>query len=214
MNYRLLRILTYIFPQKCSICGCYADQICLKCSKTLKIHRETIKLEYVDKVYILYMYDEPMKEIIHKAKYDSEFYVLFRLLKLRSRVIRQIKKELGRNFYSVPIPYHPYRWLNREYNLSEKISDYLKYFHIKELKILRKTRNDKEQKDLSRQERLINLKESFRLDVKKLKNIKSHNFLLVDDVMATGSTLNECAKTIKVGIPYSMVYAMVIASNM
>jgi predicted amidophosphoribosyltransferase len=128
MNYKLLRILTYIFPQKCKVCGAYADQICIKCSKTLKVHKGNINLEYVDKVFVLYMYDETMKEIIHKAKYESEFYVIFRLLKLRNRVIKEIKKELGRNFYIVPIPYHPFKWLNREYNLSEKITDYLKYF--------------------------------------------------------------------------------------
>jgi ComF family protein len=214
MNYKILRILTYIFPQKCKVCGAYADQICIRCSKTLNIHKDNIRLEYLDKVFVLYMYDEAMKEIIHKAKYESEFYVIFRLLKLKVNVLKEIKKELGRNFYSVPIPYHPFRWLNREYNLSEKITDYLKYFHMKELKILRKIRNDKEQKELSRSERLINLKDSFRLDIKKLKNIKSHNFLLVDDVLTTGSTLNECAKTIKEGIPNSKVYALVIASNM
>lgn len=214
MNYKLLRILTYIFPQKCKVCGAYADQICVRCSKTLKLHNDNVNLEYVDKVFVLYMYDEPMKEIIHKAKYESEFYVIFRLLKLRIKAIKEIKKELGRHFYIVPIPYHPFRWLNREYNLSEKITDYLKYFHMKELKILRKIRNDKEQKELSRSERLINLKESFRLNLKKLKNIKSNTFLLVDDVLTTGSTLNECAKCIKEGIPNSMVYAFVIASNM
>ena len=214
MNYKILRILTYIFPQKCKVCGAYSDQICIRCSKTLNIHKDNIHLEYVDKVFVLYKYDETMKEIIHKAKYESEFYVIFRILKLRVRVIKEIKKELGRNFYIVPIPYHPFKWLNREYNLSEKITDYLKYFHIKELKILRKIRNDKEQKDLSRSERLINLKESFRLNSKKLKNIKSNTFLLVDDVLTTGSTLNECAKTIKEGIPNSKVYALVIASNM
>ncbi len=213
MNYKLLRILTYIFPQKCKICGAYADQICVRCGKTLKVHKGNLHLEYLDKVFVLYMYDDPMKEIIHKAKYESEFYVIFRLLKLRSRVIKEIKKELGRNFYSVPIPYHPFKWLNREYNLSEKITDYLKYFHVKELKILRKIRNDKEQKELSRNERLINLKESFKLNTKKLKNINSHNFLLVDDVLTTGATLNECAKTIKEGIPNSKVYALVIASS-
>lgn len=214
MNYKLLRILTYIFPQKCKVCGAYADQICLRCSKTLKVHKGNIHLEYVDKVFVLYKYNETMKEMIHKAKYESEFYVIFRLLKLRGRVIKEIKKELGRNFYSVPIPYHPFKWLKREYNLSEKITDYLKYFHMKELKILRKIRNDKEQKDLSRSERLINLKESFRLNSKKLKNIKSNSFLLVDDVLTTGSTLNECAKTIKEGILNSKVYAFVISSNM
>jgi ComF family protein len=213
MNYKLLRILTFIFPQKCKVCGAYADQICVRCSKTLKLHKGNIHLEYVDKVFVLYMYDESMKEIIHKAKYESEFYVIFRLLKLRKGVIKEIKKELGRNFYIVPIPYHPFRWLNREYNLSEKITDYLKYFHLKELKILKKIRNDKEQKELSRSERLINLKDSFKLITKKLINTKSPNFLLVDDVLTTGSTLNECAKTIKEGIPNSKVCALVIASN-
>lgn len=213
MNYRFLKILTYIFPQKCKICGSYADQVCLRCSKTLKVHNNTLNLEYVDKVFVLYIYDEKLKNIIHKAKYESEFYVIFRLLKLRQRVLKDIRRELGRNFYSVPIPYHPLRWLNREYNLSEKISDYLKYFHFKELKLLKKIRNDKEQKDLSKEERLINLNGSFRINNKKIINLKYPNFLLVDDVMTTGSTLNECGKCIKEYYPDSKIFALVIASN-
>lgn len=213
MNYRLLRILTYIFPQKCKICGCYADQICLKCSKTLKIHKEKVHLEYVDKVFVLYQYDENMKNIIHLSKYESEFYVIFRLLKIRIKVIKEIKKELGRNFYSIPIPYHRLRWLDREYNLSEKITDYLKYFNIKILKILKKTRNDKEQKDLSKEERLTNLKGSFSLNNNMISDIKKPNFLIVDDVMTTGSTLNECGKCIKEKYPNSKIFALVIASN-
>lgn len=213
MNYKLLKILTYIFPQKCKVCGCYADQICLKCSKTLKIHKETIHLEFVEKVFVLYQYDENMKNIVHLSKYESEFYVIFRLLKLRIKVIKEIKKELGRNLYSIPIPYHRLRWLNREYNLSEKISDYLKYFHVKEIKILRKARNDKEQKDLSKEERLRNLSGSFKITQNIIKNLKCPNFLLVDDVMTTGSTLNECGKCIKESFPKSKIFALVIASN-
>lgn len=213
MKYKLLRLLAYIFPQKCKICGCYADQVCLRCSKTLIVHKDTLKLEYVDKVYVLYLYDNKLKEIIHLSKYESEFYVIFRLLKLRLNLLKDIKKELGRNFYSVPIPYHPFRWLNREYNLSEKISDYLKYFHFKELKILIKIRNDKEQKDLSKEERLTNLIGSFSLKENKAKDIGKSNFLIVDDVMTTGSTLNECGRCLKVSFPKSKIFALVIASN-
>lgn len=213
MNYKLLRILTYIFPQKCKICGSYADQVCLRCSKTLKVHKDTLKLEYVDKIYVLYLYDDKLKEIIHLSKYESEFYVIFRLLKLRLNLLKEIKKELGRNFYSVPIPYHPFRWLNREYNLSEKISDYLKHFHFKELRILKKIRNDKEQKDLSKEERLTNLIGSYSLKENKSKDIGKPNFLIVDDVMTTGSTLNECGRCLKASFPKSKIFALVIASN-
>jgi len=48
---------------------------------------------------------------------------------------------------------------------------------------------------LKRAERLKNLSGVFECDDKKL--IKDKNILLVDDVMTTGATLNECAKVLR-----------------
>ena len=47
------------------------------------------------------------------------------------------------------------------------------------------------QNELSREERLVNLNGAFR--VKDGTDICGSNILLIDDVMTTGATLNECA---------------------
>ncbi len=46
-------------------------------------------------------------------------------------------------------------------------------------------------------QRKNNIKGSFSLNKKYLKNIKGENILLVDDIATTGSTLFECAKVLK-----------------
>ena len=58
--------------------------------------------------------------------------------------------------------------------------------------IIRKTRRTKPQSILHREERLENLINAFRL--KRGVKIKRKKILLIDDVMTTGATLNECAK--------------------
>jgi predicted amidophosphoribosyltransferase len=46
----------------------------------------------------------------------------------------------------------------------------------------------------NRNERLKNLKDCFSADEKKIKN---RNIILIDDVITTGTTMNEASKTLK-----------------
>ena len=60
--------------------------------------------------------------------------------------------------------------------------------------ILIKTRDTRSQANLTRKERVENLKDSFAV-VDKSK-VKGKIILVVDDVFTTGSTINECSKTL------------------
>ncbi|MDZ4957287.1 ComF family protein, partial [Clostridium perfringens] len=55
-----------------------------------------------------------------------------------------------------------------------------------------KTKNTKEQKTLSKEERLKNIIGAF--EVISDINIKNKNVILIDDVITTGATLLECEK--------------------
>jgi predicted amidophosphoribosyltransferase len=210
---KIERILSYIFPQTCKLCNSYADQLCIRCSRRLKRYEGRVEIENIDKCIVLYKYDENLQEIIHKAKYENEFYVMNRILHLRRRDIQRIKKELGRYVYSIQIPHHKSKKISGRVNLSEKITNYLKDHKIYRLELLIKTRDTKEQKGLDRLGRESNLLYSFEIDKKKLNISKSNTFLLVDDILTTGSTLKECAKVIRKEIPNANIYALVIASN-
>jgi len=60
--------------------------------------------------------------------------------------------------------------------------------------VLYKRGHTRPQNELSRDERLVNLSGAFEA---KGETAKEKNILLMDDVMTTGATLDECSKTLK-----------------
>jgi ComF family protein len=97
---------------------------------------------------------------------------------------------------TVPVPMHPIRFIKRGFNQSALIARCLS----KRLDIpisfdtLIKKRNTKPQSTLDKRERSENLKGSFA--VKNNSRINDKRVLLVDDVITTSSTVNECSKTL------------------
>lgn len=63
------------------------------------------------------------------------------------------------------------------------------------LRALEKTRETKQQKELSGQARRANLKDAFR--VRPGVSVQGKRLLLVDDVITTGATLNTCAAALR-----------------
>ena len=58
-----------------------------------------------------------------------------------------------------------------------------------------KIKHTKEQKTLSKDERRINVEGAFK--IKDNRDIFNKVVILIDDVMTTGSTINECKKILK-----------------
>lgn len=50
---------------------------------------------------------------------------------------------------------------------------------------------------LSTKQRIKNVSNSFKINPKEINNIKNKNIILLDDVIATGATINECSKVLK-----------------
>lgn len=98
----------------------------------------------------------------------------------------------------VPIPLHPQRERERGFNQALVIARMLKQSGIRSVRIeqlLEKKRRTLAQSQLRRAERLDNLRGAF--SVRKKDLVRGKHILLVDDVITTGSTVNECARTLK-----------------
>ncbi len=94
----------------------------------------------------------------------------------------------------VPVPLHRRRLVWRGYNQSLELSRGItKRHHIPlSTKALLRTRNTIPQTQLEAEERRKNIRGAFKAD----EEVQGKSVLLVDDVLTTGATLEECAKTL------------------
>jgi predicted amidophosphoribosyltransferase len=87
------------------------------------------------------------------------------------------------------------RWYNHSEILATIIS---KKINIKLWKwFIKKIKNTRQQSLLTRDERLLNLHKSFVVAKNKIDKVDKKIFIIIDDVISTGSTINEISKILK-----------------
>lgn len=96
----------------------------------------------------------------------------------------------------MPVPLHINKLRQRQFNQAQLLAKVFAKEFAKKLKgnLLIKIKSGAAQVNLSRRERLENVRGSFR--VKNSSSIKDKHILLIDDVVTTGATVNECAKVL------------------
>jgi len=97
----------------------------------------------------------------------------------------------------VPVPLHKRKRKERGFNQSDIIARQLSEklgIPVLSDSVIRK-RNTRTQTGLSREQRQRNVKGAFEFTGKL--SLKGKRLLLVDDVLTTGSTMRECARTLK-----------------
>jgi ComF family protein len=95
-----------------------------------------------------------------------------------------------------PVPMFWFKRLTRRYNQSELLAAGLaSRFGFPIGQVLRKVKHTIPQARLSRTSRAANLRDAFQ--VTRPKEVAGRTILLVDDVMTTGTTCSECARTLK-----------------
>jgi len=78
--------------------------------------------------------------------------------------------------------------------------EFSKISSLRSINLLCKTANIPSQTTLPYEKRLINVKDAYEIREKTLKSFKGNpenGIILIDDVLTTGSTLNECAMKLK-----------------
>ncbi len=137
------------------------------------------------------VYEGILQDIIK----ESKFYENLIFLRTLADIISPIIKEVESFDFIVPMPLHTKRLQKRGYNQCLEI---VKHIEKKEkipynFGALEKVLNTNAQSSLSKNERFINLKNSFKADKKFVDKKK---ILLFDDVSTTGSSLNEATKAL------------------
>jgi ComF family protein len=108
-----------------------------------------------------------------------------------------VSESQGHDSCIIPVPLHPKRLREREFNQSAIIASELgKQLEIPVLlDVLIRSRHTRPQVELDMKERMENVVGSF--TIRKEEEIAEKDIILVDDVYTTGSTVKECAKVLK-----------------
>jgi competence protein ComFC len=141
-------------------------------------------------------------ELIHRLKYGRQIYLATELGRLASEAFAdpRLAPALHDGWPLVPVPLHRKRLQHRHFNQAAEISRALsRTIGLPVLKALRRTRQTDTQTKLNRKQRMDNLRGAFAVSRPGSRWIAKSpdGAVLVDDVLTTGSTVNECAKTLR-----------------
>jgi len=137
-----------------------------------------------------------VRQIIHEFKYGRQIYLRHLVARWLNSALDDERLRQGHFDVIMPVPLHPARQRERGFNQASLLAELLSaQTSIPVKPLLERTRYTTTQTALDRSERMENLHNAFRL--RKNADVRGLRVLLVDDVLTTGSTLNECARILK-----------------
>ncbi len=200
-------LFNLLYPQDCPLCGSRINNltvspVCGDCIGKIKINPGTSFIDgrtenfAFDRAFYATTYDEAVKKCVCLFKYGGKTQMARPLGNLMCGfALRNIAAE--EIDVIVPVPLHPVKMRERQFNQSEHLAALLAGKMNKSVvkDRVRRVKYTAPQTELNRDQRLRNVRGAFL--VGKNADFKGMAVLLVDDVLTTGATLHECAKAIK-----------------
>lgn len=188
------RLLSLFFPSRCLLCGkaVRADEFfCPSCAERLpaKPRQRSFPIPQGLTVSAPLPYAGGFRRTLHALKFEGQ--------KGRAETIGLLMASV----FEVPppaelatwVPMTPQKEFERGYNQSELLAKAVaRELRLPALPVLKKIRETATQHELSRTERIENVKGAYLADVR----VKGKIVLLIDDIVTTGSTICECAKAL------------------
>ena len=197
-------VLDLLFPKSCFNCQKEGVYLCEDCRSTLEIsgfHQNYSTQNLKDLYYPLPYQKSLIKNLIQKFKYEpfvKELAEPLACLIIEHFQLMENPPSFGFNSILIPVPLEKRRLKWRGFNQATAVAEELaSSFGLKILTdVLVKTKATLPQMELTDEERKENIKGVFILKNGEL--IKNKKILLVDDVYTTGSTMEECARILKI----------------
>ena len=215
------RILDFIYPRKCEICKRPVDRpgryLCTDCLNRLPIlpsqgvcricGRDAVgnKGEFLcedcrkhkpgfDRAVTAVSFDGEARELVNAFKFRNSLYLLKDLVDLLEGATRA-RLKVNEIDLVLPMPSTGWHRFLRGYNQCEYLARALAKRLGKRYNrwLLKRVGSPRRQGELNESERLENVIGTFALR----RPINVDTVLVVDDIMTTGATLSECAKTLK-----------------
>lgn len=211
-------VLNFFFPDVCVICGEDTNKnnlsVCRKCLNKIEFIKPPYcqtcflplpdggahcwrcrKTKYhFEKVVAAGLYTGVLRELILKFKEKD-----FLKTALGNLLLFVVTKNIDINQFDLiaAVPLSKKKEFGRGYNQSQLLAEFLGKNLNKEVvsNNLVRIRETKPQFELSREERIVNLKDAF--GVKEPLVFKGKNIIIVDDVTTTCTSLEECSKALK-----------------
>lgn len=190
---KILNFSAFNSNKRCKICGKILISeigLCNEC-KTKKENQIAI---YYDKIFPMHMYRLWYKDLIYAWKKENYRGLGLLFSKLYFDSILAIQKSYQIDSI-VCIPERPGKLKKKGWDQMKDIKNILsrKYAILIDDVFIRKS--ETEQKKLSKKEREDGLGTEYEF-IENI-NIKGGNYLILDDVVTTGNTMNKCAKLLK-----------------
>lgn len=139
------------------------------------------------------VYDDAARPLVTGFKYGDRLHGAKRWAGWMQRAGTDI---LVKSDLLIPVPLHPWRLLRRRYNQAAELARALSELTgIPTLPDgLLRIRATPPQQGLSRKARRSNIRGAFAIHEKRRAQIEGLTLLLIDDVLTTGATVEECAR--------------------
>ncbi|NIA02484.1 MAG: hypothetical protein GWP15_03800 [Nitrospirae bacterium] len=221
-------LLDIFFPKVCVKCGQQGLNICDECFRKIKIRKfqqcphcrkqnadgkfcsDYCKKDYMFDQLIVCTDYRQIKSLIIKFKYKFTkdlISIFHNLLKVE---LKKCTKIITADTFVIPAPIHKTNYKKRGFNqallLAKAITQIIP--NTKLIDCLSEKESRGQQAKLDRSHRLKNIKNS--IEIRPHPPLK--NILLIDDIVTTGSTLNECSRVLK-NTGAKHITAIVLARN-
>ncbi len=219
-------ILAVVYPPKCLVCGqilhVAGTHICTKCFGSISYtryweHADNIMAEHardmqpmIENACAMLYYDSYSRPMIHRLKYYKEWHTAKYLGELLGAYL-SVSGDYNTVEVVVPVPIHPIKRIDRNYNQAEYIAQGVasKLGVETNFSSLYRSRYTSAQARKSRVERWSDNDDIFGL--RNIEKLRGKHILLVDDVYTSGATIFRCVETLHRAIPQSQISVATLA---
>ena len=176
---------------------------CPKCSRPLGARPDSPRCRTCGKsepafdfAWSACLFNGTLKKLLHQFKYNQKTQLRKQFSQCMITFIERYNLDIDQFDFLVPIPLFVSHLRERGYNQSELLSHAIStHFKIPIADNLKRCRKHISQTRLSQKERWTNVQGAF--TIKRKSAIKNKNILLIDDLLTTGATTSEAARSLK-----------------